>query len=157
MSYKKLFLVSTLTLLITSCSGAPIKDLFANDSIGYQVEEVYDIGIFTPTIQYEMISQCDVIITHINSTDFGSGYDSKSLTNCRPLPAGFKKDIASPVGPMLLQAGGVVGAGALIGDGIRDSSDNINNTNSQSQSQGQIQLQKQKQFQINKMNKHRRY
>ena len=151
-------LIIGLFVFIIGCTGAPIKHVFLDgNQKAYQIEEVYDIGIFTPTIQYERVSSCDVVITHINTTKHGNGYDSKSVTNCVVLNDEFKKDIASPIGPMLLQAGGVVGAGALIGDGIRDSSDNINNTNSQSQSQGQIQLQKQKQFQINKMNKHRRY
>ena len=158
MNYKKLFLVSTLTLLITSCTGAPVKHVFLdNNTKAYQIEEVYDIGIFTPTIQYERVTSCDVLITHINSTKHGSGYDSKSVTNCVPLSDEFKKDIASPVGPMLLQAGGVVGAGALIGDGIRDSNDTINNTNQQGQFQCQFQKQNQGQSQINKTNKHRRY
>ena len=157
MNYKKLFLVSTLTLLITSCTGAPVKHVFLDNNKAYQLEEVYSIGIFTPTYQYERVSTCDVVITHVNKTKHGTGYDSKSVENCVVLNTDFKKDIATPVGPMILQAGGTVGAGALIGDGIRDSNDTINNTNQQGQFQGQFQKQNQGQSQSNKMNKHRRY
>jgi len=119
------------------------KIVHTDDGRAYKLEEVYSIGLFTPTYQWKRTSACEVETTHIQTTKHGTGYESKSVKNCAYIGGGdgFTHDTASPVGPMLLQAGGTVGAGALIGDGLKDSgnSNTVNNVNQQGQAQGQLQ------------------
>lgn len=144
-----LFVIGFLFIMLQGCTGATNKVVKSDNGQAYSLEEVYSIGLFTPTWQFRKASACDIKITRIKTTNHGTGYDSETVENCRVIGVddGFAADTTSPVGPMLLQAGGTVGAGALIGDGIRDSSDNINNTNQQGQLQGQAQGQLQGQIQ----------
>lgn len=134
-------------LLFGACAGVSQKIVHTDDGRAYKLEEVYSIGLFTPTYQWKRTSACEVEVTHVKSNDFGTGYDHKTVKNCAYIGGGdgFTNDTTSPVGPMILQAGGTVGAGALIGDGLKDSgnSNTVNNVNQQGQSQGQIQGQKQ--------------
>lgn len=143
-------IIGSLFIMLQGCVGATDKVVKSDSGQAYNLEEVYSIGLFTPTWQFRKASACDLKVTHINAPNsFGDGYDSESVENCKVIGAGdgFTADTTSPVGPMLMQAAGTVGAGALIGDGIRDSSDTINNSNKQGQFQGQYQKQYQYQNQ----------
>jgi hypothetical protein len=156
---KNLFFASLLILalaLLQGCAGSDLRYIMADDKkSAYKMEEIYSIGLFTPTYQYKRVSRCAVSQVKHDSGNtgkdgkYGSWTEDKISSQCVALGKGdgFSNDVASPVGPMLLQAGATAGSGALIGDGIRDSSDTINNTNSQSQGQGQGQAQGQIQLQ----------
>jgi len=151
---KRFIVLILVAFMFSACAGVSQKIVHTEDGRAYKMEEVYSVGLFTPTYQWKRTSACEVEVTRINAPNsFGDGYDSKSVKNCSVIGSndGFTHDTTSPVGPMLLQAGGTVGAGALIGDGIRDSSDTFNNTNQQGQlqgqAQGQFQIQKQGQIQ----------
>jgi len=127
MNYKKIAVAIAPLMLISACQGAPKNIIYSDDNKkAYQMEEVYSIGLFTPTYQWKRTSVCDVVINHTNSTPHGSGYDSRSVENCKPIGNndGFTNDTATPVAPMLFQAGGNVAQGALIGEGLKDSGNN---------------------------------
>lgn len=110
---------------LQACSGVQKKIVHAEDGTSYKLEEVYSIGLFVPTYQWKRTSQCTTVVTHINSTKHGTGYDSKSVKDCKLIGVGtdgFTADTASPMGPALLSVGATVGAGALIKEGLQDSS-----------------------------------
>jgi len=116
-----------------------------------QSEEYSSWGTFGPTYQLTKNELCDVKKTHKNSKNsFGSGYDSYEVTNCHVITTadGFVRELGTPTGPPFLQAGATAGAGALIGDGLKNQpTDSINNVNQQGQIQGQAQGQLQGQAQ----------
>ena len=122
----KLFILLVITgLFFMGCHGA-----ITTYVDGKKFEEIYSIGLFTPTYQYERVSDCKV------ETETG-----KTVEPCIVIAigkGGLQKDITGPIAPMLMQVGGAVGAGALIGDGLKDSGDTtINNiTNSTGDGKG---------------------
>jgi hypothetical protein len=130
----KVYMIVLISLLYIGCTGAPVNIVFNDDGkTAYKMEEVYSIGLLTPTYQWKRTSLCAVEVTHIQSNDFGSGYDSKSVKDCAVIGKddGFTNDIASPIGPSVLGASGTIGAGSLIGSGLRDSGSNsVNNATS---------------------------
>ena len=133
---KKVLLAIIGFVLLQGCAGQSQKIIHADNGVAYKMEEVYSIGLFTPTYQWKRTSQCETVVTRVNKTKHGKGYDSKSVKNCLPIRGlGYSVDTASPVGPALMQAGATVSAGALIKDGLEDSGDNISNTNQQKQGQ----------------------
>ena len=137
-------------ILFQGCASHMKHTVFNDEKTqAYQLEEISSWGFFAPTYQLQRAKICEVKNTLIKTNDFGTGYTKHEPVNCRLLTAsdGYQKDLGTPIGPPLLQAAGSVGAGALIGDGIRDSEDQINNSNSQAQGQGQIQNQLQYQRQ----------
>lgn len=158
---KKLFLLSLLIFslaLLQGCYTSSDKHtLFNSDkSEAYQLEEVKSVHLFAPTYQYQRAKACEVKATLIKSNSYSSGYTKYEAVNCKVMTTagGWNKDLGTPTGPSLLQAGGGMGGAAIIADGIRDSEDNINNTNSQNQGQaqqqGQLQGQGQKSYNSNR-------
>lgn len=141
---KKVLLAIIAFALLQGCSGVSKKIIHADNGVAYKLEEVYSIGLFTPTYQWKRTSICKTEKKLINKTKHGKGYETVSIVEpCKVIGRrdGFSSDVASPVGPALMQVGSTVGAGALIQDGLKDSGDNISNTNQQKQ--GQIQGQAQ--------------
>ena len=138
---RKFIVLIAVIVMFSACAGVSQKIVHTDDGRAYKMEEVYSIGLFTPTYQWKRTSSCDVEVTHIQTTKHGSGYDSKTVKNCSYIGGGdgFTNDTTSPIGPALLQAGGTVGQGALIRQGLNDSGDSINNVNQQGQLQGQAQ------------------
>lgn len=133
---KKVLLAFIGIVVLQGCSGVSQKIIHADNGMAYKMEEVYSVGLFTPTYQWKRTSVCETEKKLINNTKHGAGYEKISIIEpCRVLGRGdgFSSDVASPVGPALLQAGATVGAGALIQDGLKDSGDNISNTNQQRQ------------------------
>lgn len=147
---KTIFFITVL-LVFQGCAGVTERIIYSDSGQAYKMEEVYSIGLFTPTYQYKRASACAVEEKLIKTTKHGSGYMSKSITNCQVLGLnndGFTNDTTSPVGPALLQAGATVGTGALIKEGLENQpQDNISNSNQQGQIQGQKQYQRQYQNQ----------
>lgn len=142
-----------ISFLFTGCAGVSQKIIHAEDGKSYKMEEVYSVGLFTPTWQYKKASECETVVEHVQPSQyaFGDGYDTKSVKNCKVIGAasdGFTADTTGPIGPALINGVSSIATGAIIADGIRDSNDTINNTNAQQQGQAQTQFQKQKQGQI---------
>ena len=145
---KRLIGTTLLFLFLTGCQGISQHIVHGEGGVSYKMEEVYSVGLFTPTWQYKRASECETVPAGIEESKWAleENYDLASVKNCKVIGAkgdGFTADTTGPVGPALISGVSSIATGAIIADGIRDSSDSVNSNNVQSQAQGQIQGQKQ--------------
>lgn len=149
---KKFIVLFVAGLLFAGCYTKTNKHtLFnADKTEAYTLEEVKSVNLFAPTYQYQRAKVCNVKTTHVDSK-WSSGYDKHEAIDCKVMTKaqGWNKDLGTPTGPSLMQAGTGLGGAALIQDGLEDSGDSINNVNQQGQIQGQAQGQIQGQIGIN--------
>ena len=104
---------------------------------GAKVEEVWSIGLFTPTVQMVRMSKCVVEEVKHDGGPHGTPWTEKVTREpCQTIGTpkdGFIQNSAGPVGPPLLGAAATVGGAIIINDGLRNQNvspgDNITNNN----------------------------
>ena len=83
----KFFILIITGLFFIGCHGAVTKYVD-----GKKFEEIYSIGWFTPTYQYERVSNCKV--------DTNTGKTVEPCTVIATGKGGLQKDLAGPIAPM---------------------------------------------------------
>ena len=104
----KRLVVCLLILLIAGCAGVTSRM-----TDGYKFEEIWSVGLFTPTYQYKRVSQCQVV-------------EGRTVEPCVPIGKGFTVDVSGPVAPAIISGASNVASGAIISDGLRDSDGTVN-------------------------------
>lgn len=133
------FLILFSLVLLTGCVGASTKYVD-----GAKIEEVWSVGVFTPTVQMTRMSKCVVKEIHHPPApnSYGDGWtETKTTEPCQVIGTnkdGFMNSTAGPIAPVLMNGATTVGAAGIINDGLRNQNvspgDNINMNNSSSSS-----------------------
>ena len=105
----------------------------AGDGVEYQVLEIYKHNALLPSYAYHILQRC----TEVGVMPAIS-MDCEIIHQNPTVQPGFVYSFA----PAMIQAGGMVGAGALIGSGIRDSKSQTSISQSTSQANSQTNSQR---------------
>lgn len=108
MKTKLLIIITISVAMLAGCTGVN-----SNMTGGYKFEEVYGIGLFTPTYQYKKVSKCQVV-------------EGRTVEPCSPIGKEFTLDMAGPAAPAVLSGASSVVTGAIISDGLSDSGTSVN-------------------------------
>lgn len=113
---KLLILIAFVVGIIAGCTGV-------TNSMkgGYKFEEVYSIGLFTPTYQYKKVSKCK---TEMGVDKFGFPKE-KTVEPCSPIGKEYSLDMSGPAAPGIISGASNVVTGAIIGEGLSDSGTSV--------------------------------
>lgn len=126
-----------LVLLIVSLGCQSVSEVILDKKDGTALVQrtISDPHSFSTTSQHTWLESCTLTKSVEVITSYeGNKYNKEvnNLSNCKQVSpyqsvssTGYIQGLAAP----LIQAGGMIGAGALIGDGLRDSGSITNNSN----------------------------
>ena len=134
----KMTAIGVLAMFLTACVGFSVDKHTVGEKTGWNLEtttelqgvmfktvELYKFNLFGPSFTYHMLYQCDT--------------QGNKCTEVVRTPVTTPGMVASLIAPAI-QAGAIIGAAAIMADGIRDSRSTTNVSNGSSSNSGSLSL-----------------